>query len=102
MTPHVAAAIDAARDLAWRPTYNLPGSVRYHERLESAARVRELVRGLRTPPSASDELRYLIAAIRRVCGCSFANRQGPAYYHRRRLVAELRGCLDVYDRATVP
>ncbi len=95
----LAAAIDAARDLAWRPTHNLVG-IRYPERLESAQRLRERIAEARLPDEAGDELRYLWSAMVRVCVASFANRMGQAYYERKRLVYELRGCLDVYDRAT--
>lgn len=99
MTPRLAEAIDVAEDLAWRPTANLPASVGYSERREVADRLAVLVRGLRIPSDASDELRYLVAAIRRVARQSFANRRGEAYYARKRAVLELRGCLDTYRRS---
>lgn len=102
MTPRMAAAIAAAADLAWRPTYNMPGSVGYGERQESATRLRERLCGLRVPAGAPDELRYLVAAMRRVARCTFANRQGQPYYERKRCVYELRGCLDVYQRSVAP
>lgn len=92
------AAVDAARDLAWRPTSNLPGSLAYTERKESADRLRILMAEARLPSDPGDELRYLFAAMVRVCVASFSNRRGQPYYERKRLVYELRGCLDVYDR----
>jgi hypothetical protein len=99
MTPSLAAAIDAATDLAWRPTSNLPGSLAYRERKESAERLCELLRAVRIPAGASPELRFLVAAMRRAGRCSFSNRRGEAYYERRRCIYELRGCLDVWRRA---
>lgn len=99
MSPALAAAIDAAIDLAWRPTYNIPGALAYRERQEAAQRLRDLVCRARVPAAAPDELRFLVAAMRRCCGCSFANRKGAAYYARRRAVFELRGCLDVWQRS---
>jgi hypothetical protein len=50
--------------------------------------------------NASPELTFLVAAIRRVAACSFSNRMGLPYYERKQAVAELRGCLVVYDRVT--
>jgi hypothetical protein len=47
---------------------------------------------------ASDELRYLVLAIRRAAGCSYSNRMGPPYYARREAIFQLRGCLDVWKR----
>jgi hypothetical protein len=32
MSPSLAAAIDAAIDLAWRPTYNIPGALAWRKR----------------------------------------------------------------------
>lgn len=99
MRPTLRAAIDAAEDLAWRPTSNLPGSLRYHERKESHQRLCERLAAVRLSGNASPELRFLIAAMRRVACCSFANRMGPPYYERRAAVYELRGCLDVWKRS---
>ena len=99
MSPALAEAIAAATDLAWRSTSNLPGSVRYHERRESHAALVRAIARVRTPRGAPAELRYLIAAMRRVAACSFANRMGQPYYARKRAVAELRGCLEVYRRS---
>lgn len=95
MSPALQAAIDAAEDLAWRPTYNLPGSVAYGERKESAERLCERLAAVTAlSANASPQLRYLLAAMRRTAGCSFANRRGEAYYERRQAIYELRGCLD--------
>ena len=100
MSPELAAAIDAAEDLAWRPTSNLPGSLRYHERKESAERLCERLAAVRSlSANASPELRYLLDAMRRAAGCSYANRRGPAYYERRSAIYQLRGCLDVWKRS---
>jgi hypothetical protein len=96
MSPTLAAAIDAAADLAWRPTSNLPGSIAYTERKEAHERLCRLLAGARLPRNAPDELRFLLAAMRRVAGCSFANRRGEPYYWRKRCVYELRGCLVVW------
>jgi hypothetical protein len=94
----LAAAIDAARDLAWRPTFNMGNALAYADRQESAERLRALMAEAHLPDDPADELRYLFAAMVRVCVASFANRRGEPYYERKRLVYELRGCLDVYDR----
>ncbi len=97
MSPALAAAIDAATDLAWRPTANLPGSLRYQERRESADRFCERMAALpRLSAKASPELRFLVLAMRRVRWCSFANRRGAPYYERRQAIWELRGCLEVW------
>lgn len=96
MTPLLAETIAAAEDLAWRPTSNLPGSIAYTERREAADRLCALICRVRLPSDAPDELRFLVEAIRRVAGCSFANRRGEPYYHRKRMVYELRGCLVVW------
>lgn len=99
MSPQLAIAIDAARELAWMPTANLPGSLRYHERKAAHARLVELLREVRgLSANASPELFYLLVTMRRVAGASFANRMGHPYYERRQAVAQLRGCLDTYDR----
>lgn len=100
MRPELAAAIAAAEDLAWRPTANLPGSLRYTERKESADRLcRLLAKVTALSANASPELVYLVAAMRRTAGCSFANRRGEPYYARKRAVIELRGCIDVWKRS---
>lgn len=99
MSPATRAAIDAAEDLAWRPTSNLPGSLRYHERKESHQRLCDLLAHVRLSANASPELRYLVAAMRRAAACSYANRRGPAYYERRAAIYELRGCLVVWKES---
>lgn len=99
MSPALRAAIDAAIDLAWRPTANLPGSLRYTERKEAADRLCERLAAVSLSANASPELRYLVDAMRRVAGCSFANRRGEPYYWRKRCVYELRGCLVVWQKA---
>lgn len=100
MKPALRAAIDAAIDLAWRPTANLPGSLAYTERKESADRLCERLAEVRAlSANASPELRYLVDAMRRVAGCSFANRRGEPYYARKRAIYELRGCLVVWQRS---
>jgi len=100
VTPALRAAIDAAIDLAWRPTANLPGSLAYSERRESADRLCERLAAVgRLPKNASPQLVYLLAAMRRVAGCSFANRRGEPYYARKRAIYELRGSLDEWARS---
>lgn len=100
MSPTLRAAIDAAIDLAWRPTSNMPGSLGYHERKESAERLCERLAAITAlSANASPQLVYLVAAMRRVAGCSFANRRGEPYYVRKRAIYELRGCLDEYQRS---
>jgi len=99
MSPVLAEAIDVATDLAWRPVANLPGSVAYHERKEAHERLCALLGRASLSANASAELRYLVDAMRRVAGCSFANRRGEPYYARKRAALELRGCLDVWRRA---
>ncbi len=106
MKPELAMTIDAARDLAWQPTHNLGGRGgprRLAERHESHERlVDALGRVTALSANASPELRYLVAAIHRVAACTFSNRMGRPYHERKQAVAELRGCLDVYDRSLVP
>lgn len=99
MSPATRAAIDAALDLAWRPTANLPGSLRYTERREAAERLCERLTAVRLSVNASPELRFLIDAMGRVAGCSFANRRGEPYYWRKQCVYELRGALVVWQRS---
>lgn len=99
VSPALAAAIDAARDLAWRPTANLGAGLRYTERREAYERLCELLPKARLPTNADDELRFLLAAMRRVATCSFSNRRGEPYYWRRQQIYELRGCLVVWDRS---
>jgi hypothetical protein len=105
MTPALAKTIDAARDLAWRPTSNLGGrrAVAYEPRLEAHRRLVDALAGVTgLSANAAPELRYLLAASRRVAACSFSNRMGHPYYERKQAVAELRGCLITYDRSLVP
>jgi hypothetical protein len=102
VSPTLAAAIDAATDLAWRPTANFPGSLGYHERQEAATRLRERLAVCRLPRAATDELRYLLAAMRRAARCWFSNCKGEPYYERKRCIYELRGCLDIWQRSVAP
>lgn len=109
MTPALAMTIDAARDLAWRPTSNLggPRAIAYGPRLEAHQRLvsaltKTSYRDYRVTAMADPELRFLVAAIRRVAACSFSNRMGLPYYERKQAVAELRGCLITYDRSLAP
>lgn len=91
--------IDAARDLAWRPTHNLAGGTRHAERREAHERLVDALAGVTAlSANASPQLTYLVRAIRRVAACSFSNRMGLPYYERKQAVAELRGCLVIYDR----
>lgn len=99
MSPALRAAIDAALDLAWRPTYNMPSRVGYYERHEAHERLCERLAAVRLSANASPELRFLVDAMRRVAGCSFANRRGEPYYARKAAVYELRGCLVVWKRS---
>lgn len=104
MTPGVALAIDAARDLAWRGSANRSG-LKLAERNEAVQRLRDAVRAVAAEELAAQDtvagpqLRALLLAIARTAECSWANRRGDAYYHRKRVVAELRGCLESYDSA---
>lgn len=101
MSPALAATIDAARDLAWRSTSNYGGKAAhlYRQRYEAHQALVVALGGVTgLSANASPELQYLVAAIRRVAACSFANRMGHAYYERKQAVRELRGCLDAYDR----
>ncbi len=100
MSPALSLAIEAAEDLAWRPTYNIPGRNAYQARHASHdALCAALSRVGRLSANASPELRYLVAAMRRAAGCSFANRQGRPYYERKQAIYELRGCLVVWLRS---
>lgn len=105
MSPGVAKIIDAARDLAWRGSANRSG-LRLAERNEAVTRLRELVTETRRDRRTLDpedpawaQLDALLRAIVRTAECSWANRRGEAYYHRKRVLAELRGCLESYDSA---
>lgn len=103
VSPALAMAIDAARDVAWRPTANCGKrrAVAYAERKEAHQRLVDALEALTgLSANASPQLRFLLAAMRRVAACSFANRMGLPYYERKQAVAELRGCLIVYDRET--
>lgn len=102
MSPALCAAIEAAEDLAWRPMSNLPRGIRYNERLASHQRlVLALGAAPRLSANASDELRYLVRAMRRAAAASYSNRMGQPYYERREAIYQLRGCLDVWKRAMV-
>jgi hypothetical protein len=93
----LAAAIDAARDLAWRPMANVSG-IRLQERHEAHERLVDALTGVRRlPPGATPELRYLVRSMRRAARASYSNRRYAPYYERRQAVAELRGCLSRYD-----
>lgn len=83
-----------------RPHENLPGSLAYTERKESAERLCERLAAVTAlSANASPQLVYLLEAMRRVAGCSFANRRGEPYYARKRAIYELRGCLDEWQRS---
>lgn len=98
MTRELQAVIAAAEDLAWRPTSNLARGDRYNERKASHERLLAALAAWsgHLSANASDELRFLVKAIRRVAACSWCNRMGLAYYERREAVWQLRGCLDVF------
>lgn len=100
MSPHLSAAIYAARELAWQPTHNLSSRERYAARLACHQRLCDALGGVtRLSANAGAELRFLIEAMHRVAACSFSNRRGEPYYARRQAMAELRGCLLAYDRS---
>ena len=100
MSPTLAAAIYAARELAWEPTHNLSNRERYAARnAKHDALIDALGRTSGLSANASAELRFLLEAMHRVAACSFANRRGEPYYERKVCVAELRGCLLAYDRS---
>lgn len=98
MSPALRAAIDAAEDLAWRPTANLPRGARYNERTASHERLVAQLGAVRAlSANATPELRYLVAAMRRAAAASYSNRMGRAYYERREAIYQLRGCLEVWQ-----
>lgn len=109
MTPALAQAIEAARDLAWRSTSNYGGrsAILYADRKESHDRLvtalsKMSYRDVLVTTMAFEELRFLVDAMRRVAACTFSNRMGLPYHERKQAVKELRGCLVTYDAAVQP
>jgi hypothetical protein len=98
MSPELCAAIEAATDLAWRPTCNLAVKASYRARHESHERLVSAIGSVRHAVNGPPALAYLWLAILRVARCSFANRMGAAYYERKEAVRQLRGCLDVWRK----
>lgn len=101
MSPALAAAIDAARDLAWRPMANVSG-IRLVERHESHERLIDALALCRQqisdmPADAAPEIVFLVRAMRRAARCSYSNRMGVPYYERRQAIAELRGAIAAHD-----
>lgn len=101
MKPELCEAIEAATELAWMPTANLPRSRVYWARSEAHDRLVAAVARLGPVPDADAELTYLLAAIRRAAAASYSNRMGEPYYERREAIYQLRGCLDVFARSLV-
>lgn len=100
MSPELAAVIDAARDLAWRPHGNCKGGIAYYDRREAHDRLVSTLADVGYLSSASPpELRLLVEAMRRVAACTFSNRYGLPYAERRQAMFELRGCIVVWDEA---
>ena len=99
MSPAVSAVVDAARDLAWRPTANTANAVGYAGRKEAHAALIAALEAMGRVRVREPELVYLLDAARRVARCSFSNRWGEPYYERREAVYQLRGCLDVWARS---
>ena len=98
MSPALCAVIEAADDLAWRPTSNTSHVVAYRARQESARNLREAVARLGRVRETEPIVLLLVAAIRRASAQTYANRQGPPYYARKEAIYQLRGCLDVWHR----
>lgn len=100
MSPQLAYAIDAARDLAWRPHANLR-PMHHRDRRDSHERLVEALGHLTVVDSVAGPIQRirLVAAMRRVAACTFSSRFGPPYYDRKQRLAELRGCLVAYDQA---
>lgn len=75
MSPALALAVDAARDLAWRPHANLrplPMLLRHESHDRLCAALRDLTAADRL--TGPIELILLTRAMQRVAGCSFASR----------------------------
>lgn len=99
MTPATAKLIDVARHLAWMPLANMGhASLRYRERRDAHHLVVSLLPTARRRRTGDPVLDALLAAIRRVAGCTFSNRYGRPYADRRQAMLELRGCLVVWDQ----
>jgi hypothetical protein len=106
MTPALAAAIDAARELAWQPTHNVSPHRHakrreaYEAFIDALARLDVEVRRTGDPvvSVAAIESRFLLAAMRRIAACSFASRMGMPYRERKQSMLELRGCVAAFDR----
>lgn len=83
MSPALADAIAAAEALAWLPTANLSQPV-YEIRHDAAAALVAAIAGVGSLSiNAGDELRYLVAAMRRAAAAIY----------------QLRGCLAVWKAA---
>jgi hypothetical protein len=98
MSVDAGPVIEAAVDLAWRPTCNTSHRAAYRGRMESHERLLEVLRSTPDLPADETPLGYLIRAIRRVARASFSNRQGEPYNERKEAVRQLRGCLEVWMR----
>jgi hypothetical protein len=102
MPVDVGPVIEAAIDLAWRPTINIAHRGEYRDRIASHERLCRALRSATIPRHVEPpELADLIQAIRRAAGSSYSNRQGLPYYERKEAIHQLRGSLDVYLREPV-
>jgi hypothetical protein len=98
MSPELCAVIEAADDLAWRPTANTSHVPAYRARKAAHAALCEALAALGRVNETEPVLLLLLAAIRRTALCNFCNRMGPPYYARKQAIYQLRGCLDVWHR----
>lgn len=101
MNRELDQAIDAARELAWRPICNLSTRTSYAARLEAHRALVDALGKVGRVAGVDDETMFLVAAMRRAAGATYSNRFGRPYAERREAIYQLRGCLDVWQRSLV-
>lgn len=100
MSPQLATAIDAARELAWFPVGNTGRRHVYEQRREAHQDlVDALGRCRRLSANASPQLAALVEAMHRAAAATYSNRYGQPYVTRREAILQLRGCLDEWHRS---
>jgi hypothetical protein len=101
VSPELNAVIEAADDLAWRPTSNTSNVPAYRARKASHQALCDALARLERVDETEPVLLLLVAAIRRAACCNYCNRMGPPYYARKQAIYQLRGCLDVWHRLVI-
>lgn len=99
----IVAACDAAREAAWQSHVNFSRAAPYIARREAWDRLRDELQRV-DPNDVKREavirphVALVIAAAVRLAVTTPANVSGLRYWTRKRLMAELRGCVDAMDR----